>query len=249
MSERDYVVVLRDVSKAYLSSKRREPVVALNGLSLRIERGTLTAIRGASGSGKSTLLNLIGGLDSPDAGVVAVDGQDLSGLKEKELVEFRGHKVGFVFQTFDLLPNLNARENVEFAISLQNVSAHESKEKALELLDRVGLSHRSENRPSQLSGGEQQRVGIARALANEPPLILADEPTGNLDLKSRNEVVRLLVHLAKDQGTTVMIVTHDVNVSDQCDVVNTIEYGRIGKTYVPDPRIRRSFMEGESEQV
>jgi putative ABC transport system ATP-binding protein len=219
----DDLLVVEDVSRSFGS------VQALDRVNLRVARGTVVAVRGDSGSGKTTLLGLIGGLDTPDSGRVVVDGEDLASLSERELVRYRAHKVGFVFQSYHLVPWLSAQDNVEFGMEPTGIPLWESRERASELLDLTGLSARAHHRPSQLSGGEQQRVGIARALAKRPRLILADEPTGNLDRHARKIVIDYLLRAARTSGTTALIVTHDPGVADRCDVVHKLKDGRITK--------------------
>ncbi|MCI4322978.1 MAG: ABC transporter ATP-binding protein [Thermoplasmata archaeon] len=229
----DNLVVLNAVSREYPSHAGAPPVQALKKLSLRVARGSRVAIRGESGSGKSTLLNLLGGLDAPDSGEVTIDGRNLTALSERQLADYRARTVGFVFQTFQLLPTLSARENVELPMEALYAGPTERRDRAEELLQAVGMADRADHRPGRLSGGEQQRVAIARALANRPPLILADEPTGNLDKKNRRVVVSLLNQINRDFGITLIIVTHDPNVADQCNVVHLIRRGQIKREYRP----------------
>ncbi|NOU96813.1 ATP-binding cassette domain-containing protein [Paenibacillus sp. LMG 31456] len=200
-------------------------VVALQGLDLHVETGELMAIIGNSGSGKSTLLNMLGGLDRPSAGKLTVDGKDLLNLSEKELVKYKRETVGFVWQNNgrNLIPYLTALENVELPILLQG---QRKRERAMELLDAVGLSHRLKNRLNQLSGGEQQRVAIAIALANHPKLLLADEPTGSVDTKMANQILDLFRQLTKNLGITIVIVTHDPLLAKKVDRVVAIRDGK-----------------------
>ncbi len=199
-------ISLRDVVKRYRTGK--VVVEALRGVSLEIPRGEYVSIMGPSGSGKSTLMNLMGALDRPTSGSVRIDGIELSGLSDRELAVVRRKKVGFVFQQFNLISKLTALENVALPMWFSGVSRSRRMRRARELLELVGLGHRVHHKPSEMSGGEQQRVAIARALANEPEIILADEPTGNLDTSSGMEVVRLLEEL-NAQGKTLVVVTHD----------------------------------------
>ena len=187
-------------------------VAAVAGVDLEIGRGEAVALVGPSGSGKSTLLNLMGGLDRPTSGEVWVDGEDLARASQKRLVEHRKHRVGFIFQSFNLLPHRTALENVELPMTLAGLSTGERRARARELLERVGLGPREGHRPSQLSGGEQQRVAIARALTMRPQILLADEPTGNLDSATGEEVMRLLSDL-NASGLTLVLVTHDMAVA------------------------------------
>jgi putative ABC transport system ATP-binding protein len=230
------LIHVRSVSRVYPAHGDAPEVRALRKVSLDVARGSRVAIRGESGSGKSTLLNILGGLDAADSGEVVVDGQELTGLDPGRLAAYRARTVGFVFQTFQLLPMLTARENVELPMEALYTPAKERKERALELLAAVGMQERANHRPAKLSGGEQQRVAIARALANRPPLVLADEPTGNLDRRSRRRVVELLTGLTKTFGTTVILVTHDPNVSEACDLVHLLRRGQVKKTYRPERR-------------
>jgi putative ABC transport system ATP-binding protein len=221
------VVVLDKVSRVYPARGEAEEVRAVRNVSLRIRRGSRVAIRGDSGSGKSTLLNLLGGLDVASSGSVQVNGRELSRLSERQLTRYRAETVGFVFQTFNLLPTLNARENVELPMEARGVGPTERRERAVQLLQAVGMEERALHRPTRMSGGEQQRVAIARALANRPAIILADEPTGNLDRKSRRAVIRLLETVNREFGTTLIIVTHDPNTAASCEVVFRIRRGRL----------------------
>ena len=182
-------------------------VHALNNVSIEIAEGEFTALVGPSGSGKTTLLNMIGGLDSPDSGQIILNNQNISELKKKEMTSFRQNNIGFVFQAYNLIPVLSAYENAEFVMLLQGVSKNERKHRVFKLLKEVGLEDRMINKPSELSGGQQQRVAVARAVVSNPELILADEPTGNLDSTNGGEVMDLLTQLNKE-GTTIVMVTH-----------------------------------------
>ena len=201
-------------------------VKALDGIDLAIEEKDFVAIIGPSGSGKSTLMNMIGCLDTPDSGTYRLGGEDVSHLGDDALAEVRSRRIGFIFQGFNLLPKLTAQENVELPLIYQGKPAQERSRAAKEALERVGLGHRLNHRPTELSGGQQQRVAIARALAGKPTLILADEPTGNLDSKSGKEVLEMLkeVHRA---GNTIVLITHDPNVANQAARVLHIQDGRI----------------------
>ena len=194
-------------------------MVALRGVNLTVEAsGQIVVVLGPSGSGKTTLLNIIGTLDLPTHGVVRLDGRDLTTLDPRELVRLRCRKVGFVFQTFNLIPNLTALENVMLPLEFARVGGSDARSRALLLLEQVGLAHRASQVPRRLSGGEQQRVAIARALANSPELVLADEPTGNLDMSTGEEGVSLLRDLVKDEGKTLIVVTHDERLSELADI-------------------------------
>jgi putative ABC transport system ATP-binding protein len=191
-----------------------ETVRALDGVSLEVERGAFVGIAGASGSGKSTLLYLLGGLDHPTGGSIWVDGQDIASLDEDGLATFRQHKVGFIFQMFNLVSSMTALENVEFPMLFSSASPAQRRQRASQALEMVGLSDRQKHRPSELSGGQQQRVAIARSLVNDPAILLADEPTGNLDSRSGADVMVILKELNK-QGRTLITVSHDSNIISQ----------------------------------
>jgi ABC-type lipoprotein export system ATPase subunit len=201
----------RGLRKSYVMGKRTLEV--LRGVDLEIFRGDFVALRGASGTGKSTLLHLIGGLDVPNAGEIIFCGQNISRFREDELTRFRNRRVGFVFQAYHLLPELTALENVCLPARVARRPHHEAEIRARDLLDRVGLGARIEHKPSELSGGEQQRVAIARALVNEPEMLLADEPTGNLDSHTGGEIMDLLQSLRAERQTTLVIATHDNHVA------------------------------------
>jgi len=218
------MVVLEHVSKRF-EGKRQ--VVALDDVSLTVPKGEMVSIIGPSGSGKSTLLNLIGGLDRASAGDVRVDGASLSALSDDELTRVRRDKIGFVFQFFNLLPTLTCLENVGLPLHLRGWPRQKVGERARELLTLVQLSHRMEHLPEELSGGERQRVAIARALSVYPPIILADEPTGNLDTHTGVEILGLIRDLHKTLNTTVIIVTHDMNVAESCSRTIMLRDGRI----------------------
>lgn len=215
----------RNVSKSYAMGKRTLEV--LRSVSLEVARGEFLALRGASGAGKSTLLHLFGGLDSPNAGEIWFAGKNLAQSSEDELAQLRNHKVGFIFQAYHLLPELDALENVCVPARLARIPAEVAEKRGRELLARVGLSERWEHKPYELSGGEQQRVAIARALMNEPELILADEPTGNLDSHTGAEIVDLLVSLRADKNTTLIIATHDASVAARAPKVIQLVDGQI----------------------
>jgi putative ABC transport system ATP-binding protein len=198
---------MRGITKAY--RRGGQDLVVLDGLDLDVPQGDFLALMGPSGSGKSTILNLLGGLDRPDAGSVEVAGVDLNALSRGELAEWRARHVGFVFQAFNLIPVLTALENVELPLLLTPLSRRERREHAEYALDIVGLSERRDHRPRQLSGGQEQRVAIARAIATDPTMVLADEPTGDLDRASADAVMDILTRLSKEHGKTIAMVTHD----------------------------------------
>ena len=206
------------------------PVQALKDVSLELQKGEFVAIMGPSGSGKTTLLNLIGVLDKPTKGRIYIDGKDITKLKEKELTRLRRSKVGFIFQFYNLIPVLSAFENVELPMLIAGMPKEEREERAHHLLEKVGLAERKNHRPDELSGGEQQRVAIVRALANKPAVVLADEPTGDLDSKTGKEVMQALRDLSSNEGATVIVVTHDQMVADLASKIFEMRDGRIIRT-------------------
>jgi len=218
-------VVLNDVWKIYRTGKVEWP--ALRGVNLTIRRNTFTAVVGPSGSGKTTLLNIIGGLDKPTKGSVVVDGIDIARLNGRKLAEYRNKYVGFVFQLYNLLSYLTVFENIELPLAIKGISFRERRDLVLKALDVFGLRSLSNKRPLELSGGEQQRVAIARALVNMPNLILADEPTGNLDSKNAQVVVETFRKLVDEYGKTVVMVTHNVELTKYVDVVVKMKDGNV----------------------
>lgn len=206
------LIELRDVVKRYRIGEQE--ILALNGITLDIEQGEYAAIIGPSGSGKSTLMHLLGCLDTPTQGTMHLDGIDVSRASSNRLAEMRNQKIGFVFQSFNLLPKLTVQQNVELPMIYSGVSAKERSQRALEAIERVELQHRTKNTPLQLSGGQMQRVAIARALVNRPKIIFADEPTGNLDSKTGANILQLFRELSA-QGSTIVLVTHDNNIAEQ----------------------------------
>jgi putative ABC transport system ATP-binding protein len=216
---------MKGVTKDYKLGKTL--VRALRGLDTEIAKGEVVAIMGPSGSGKSTLMHILGALDVPTDGVAMIDGSDLKDLKESQLVTFRGQKVGFVFQTFNLVQTLSALQNVELPMIFQGIGKSERHRKAKDLLEKVGLADRIRHRPNELSGGERQRVAVARALANDPEIILADEPTGNLDTESGQSILDLLKLLSTRDGKTVIIVTHDPEAAEIADRIVRLRDGCI----------------------
>jgi len=218
----DIIVETHDLVKIYGDGAE---VRALDGVNLGIRRGEMVAVMGPSGSGKSTLLNMLGALDRPTSGRVLVNGQDLTTIKDVD--RFRARTVGFVFQLHNLLPTLTALENVEIPMQGQPISRRERRRRAEELLHLVGLGERMHHQPAQLSGGERQRVAVARALANKPSILLADEPTGNLDSQSGMEVMELLQKINRQQGMTILLVTHDPRVARMTQRILTMQDGRI----------------------
>ncbi|MGA3163467.1 MAG: ABC transporter ATP-binding protein [Verrucomicrobiota bacterium] len=215
----------RALAKTYTMGKRALEV--LRGVNLDVARGEFLALRGASGAGKSTLLHLIGGLDSPNAGEIRFAGQNIAAFSEHELTDFRNRRVGFVFQAYYLLPELDALENVCLPARMARVPVAQAVARGRELLSLAGLKDRMEHKPFELSGGEQQRVAIARALINEPELLLADEPTGNLDSRTGGEIIELLKNLRVEKQTTLVIATHDAKVAAHAQRVVELADGRI----------------------
>jgi putative ABC transport system ATP-binding protein len=218
------VIRLAQVSKIF---QGKNQVTALEGIDLAISRGEMVAIIGPSGSGKSTLLNLIGGLDTATSGEIEIDGSRLRGLSDDELTRLRRDKIGFIFQFFNLLPTLSCIENVSIPLHLRGWSKKQIDERSRELLQLVGLGHRTEHLPDELSGGERQRCAIARALSVYPPVLLADEPTGNLDTHTGADILKLIRDLHQRLGSTVLIVTHDIHVAESCARVVALCDGRI----------------------
>jgi len=227
------MIEVKDLRKTYILGG--EEVHALDGVSLTIKDQEFVAIEGASGSGKSTLMNMLGCLDVPDSGEVMLDGRPVKSLKENELAAIRNEKVGFIFQQFHLLAKLTALENVELPLIYQGIGMEERRKTAMEKLMKVGLEKRMDHKPGQLSGGQQQRVAIARALAAGPSLILADEPTGNLDSKSTKEIMQILEGLHRS-GRTVIIITHDNEIAEQVKRVIYIRDGRIEQDYLNEEK-------------
>jgi putative ABC transport system ATP-binding protein len=207
------VVVATQVTKSY--SMGSENITPLKAVDLTVSRGEFLALAGSSGSGKTTFLNLIGGIDVPSSGTIQVDGIGLGDLKADQLARFRAHKIGFIFQTFNLIPTLNALENVEYPLVLLGMPARERRQAALESLQRVGLEKHLKHRPGQMSGGQRQRVAIARAMVKNPLLVLADEPTANLDAKTANEILDLMGVLNQTLGTTFVFSTHDLRILER----------------------------------
>lgn len=224
-SRQEAVITATDLKRLYLLGG--EEVWALNGVDIEIFRGEYVSIMGPSGSGKSTLFNMIGGLDKPTAGTIIIDGVDIALMDQRQQAYLRCRKIGYIFQTFNLIEVMTALENVTLPMIFAGEDDDEAERRGKELLDRVGLSHRFDHRPSELSGGQQQRVAIARALANAPAIILADEPTGNLDLTTGEEIIRMLEGLKDELGVTVISATHDHKMLDASDRVVYLEDGKI----------------------
>jgi putative ABC transport system ATP-binding protein len=226
------LIELNNVSKIYDGTA--VPVKAVDEVNLKIEEGEFTAIVGPSGSGKTTLLNLIGGLDQPTNGKITIDGTDISTFKPDELINFRLHHIGFVFQAYNLIPVFTAKENVEFIMLLQKISKSEREKKAIEFLKAVGLEDRINSKPTELSGGQQQRVAVARALASTPSFVLADEPTANLDSVSADSLLDLMEDLNRDHKMTFVFSTHDNRVIQRAHRVITLRDGAVESDKVKD---------------
>jgi len=222
---------VKDVTKSFRSGDGT--VTALNGVTMTVAGGEFIAVVGRSGSGKTTLMSLLGALEQPTSGMIFVDGQDITQLGPGDLVRYRGRKIGFVFQAYNLVPNLTATENVMLPMEFIGVAKSARKARAAQLLDQVELTgDKQQRKPGRLSGGEQQRVAIARALANKPAMILADEPAGNLDSQTSSTIIELLRGLSRSEGTTVIVVTHDATIAGQADRVLRLDDGRL----LPAPR-------------
>jgi putative ABC transport system ATP-binding protein len=216
---------LSGVTKNYQKGNRQ--VAALRGVDLVIEDGEWLAVQGRTGHGKTTLLQMLGALDRPSAGIVEFDGQDLAAMREAQLTKVRAEKIGFIFQTFNLIPTLSAQENVEAALVPLHTGATQRRQRVQAALDAVGLADRARHLPSELSGGQQQRVAIARALVKEPKVLLADEPTGNLDEDTRDEIIGLLENLWRERGLTLVLVTHDSAVARRAQSVAVMRNGQL----------------------
>ena len=219
------VIDAHNISKVY--NPNTIPVYAVNNVHLHLERGEFTALVGPSGSGKTTLLNMIGGLDRPDEGNIYINGLDITKLSANELIDFRLKNIGFVFQSFNLIPVLTARENVEFIMQLQSIPKKQRDDRVFALFKEIGLEDKMDVRPSQLSGGQQQRVAVARALASKPQFVLADEPTANLDTKSASTLLDIMALLNRQENITFLFSTHDQRVIERARRVITLTDGRI----------------------
>lgn len=219
------VIDTHEISRVY--DEKTVPIRAVDGVHIHIERGEFTALVGPSGSGKTTLLNLIGGLDKPTQGKVLINGIDITNLSSSELVDFRLNNIGFVFQSFNLIPVLTAKENIEFILLLQKRPKKEREQRVLELLRQVGLEDKADKRPTELSGGQQQRVAVARALASKPQFVLADEPTANLDSVSAGNLLDLMLRLNKEENMTFLFSTHDQRVIDRARRIITLQDGKV----------------------
>jgi putative ABC transport system ATP-binding protein len=220
-----FVIDARHVHKTYEGNGL--PVKAVNGIDFQVEKGEFTAVIGNSGCGKTTLLNMIGGLDSVTSGEIRIGGVKIDAMSERELTEFRLHRIGFVFQAYNLIPVLTARENVEFIMELQGISPAERAERSRELLSEVGILDKADVRPSMMSGGQQQRVAVARALASEPDFVLADEPTANLDSHATADLLDMMLEMNQESGITFIFATHDQRVIDRARRVVELDDGMI----------------------
>jgi putative ABC transport system ATP-binding protein len=218
------LIELKDIKKTYLVGRSEYPV--LKGIDLEIEEGEFVALMGPSGSGKSTLLNIIGCLDRPTSGRFVLQGKDISRTSDQELARIRREELGFIFQTFNLIARISVQQNVEIPLMLRGISRRERRERATKLLESLNVAHRAEFGPQNISGGERQRVAIARALANDPRIIIADEPTGNLDLKNSSEVMKILNRL-HEEGRTIIMVTHNPEITGNCSRVIRLRDGRL----------------------
>lgn len=219
------IIAIENLEKSYHDSEIE--VRALNGINLNFEEGEFTAIVGPSGSGKTTLLNMIGGLDKPDCGTILIGGNDITQLSSRKLIDFRLRNIGFVFQSYNLIPVLTAMENVEFIMHLQKIPRADREKRAMELLESVGLGDRIHSRPSKLSGGQQQRVAVARALASRPAFILADEPTANLDSQSTRNLLGIMERLNHEEQVTFIFSTHDQRVVEKAHRIIVLEDGKV----------------------
>ncbi len=219
------VIDARDVYKTYEGNG--VPVHAVNGISLVVEKGEFTAIVGPSGCGKTTLLNMVGGLDSVTSGEILIGGTRIDSMSDRELTDFRLHRIGFVFQAYNLIPVLTARENIEFIMELQGVPAAERAVRSRELLEAVGIAEKADIRPSRLSGGQQQRVAVARALASTPEFVLADEPTANLDSHATEDLLDMMLEMNRQSGVTFVFATHDQRVIDKARRVVALDDGKV----------------------
>jgi putative ABC transport system ATP-binding protein len=229
------IIKLEDVWKIYKLGELELPI--LKGVSLEIARGAFVVVLGPSGSGKSTLLNMVGCLDLPTKGRVFLEGNNISKMSEDELAQIRGRKIGFIFQQFNLLQNLNALENVMIPMIFQGKSEKERQERAKSLLNSLALGNRIDHRPTELSGGEQQRIAIARSLANNPEIIVADEPTGNLDSSTGKKIMEILIDLHKNEGKTIIVVTHDPNIANYSNQVVYLKDGKIISNHLAEEKV------------
>ncbi len=227
MSNSEFVLRGEGISKSYESEQGEARLEVLKDVSIDIQKGSITSIVGSSGSGKSTLLHILGGLDKPDSGSVFWGDKLISSMNSDQLADFRNENIGFVFQFHHLLPEFTALENVAMPALIAGESLEKASERAMSLLERFGVANRKNHRPTQLSGGEQQRVSMARALMNNPPLILADEPTGNLDDKNTTTILDMLFELREQEGVTILLITHEKAIAKQSDIILEIKNGEL----------------------
>ncbi len=242
----DVIISVRNLSKVYIIGKQK--LRALNDVDIDIKKGEFCAITGPSGSGKSTLLNMLAGLEPPSKGTIIIDGEEISKLNEKNLVRFRRRKVGFIFQSFNLIPTMNCLENIALPLTFQGQAKYRRLKQAKELLKLVGLSSHAKHKPSEMSGGQQQRIGVARALVAKPAIIFADEPTGNLDSATSREILTLIKNIAREQKQTIVMVTHDLDLAQYADKIFIIVDGKItrvlgGKDPSLAPPLRRQKLD------
>lgn len=227
MPESDLILTGQNLKKSFPSKSGNEPLVVLNDVSININRGDIVCVVGASGSGKSTLLHILGGLDQPDSGIISWNGQHMYDMNTDELADFRNKKLGFVFQFHHLLPEFTALENVMMPALIQNAPFDKAQKQASDLLQRFGIAARSDHRPTELSGGEQQRVAMARALINEPDLILADEPTGNLDEENTEILLDMLFELREIDKVSILLITHEKDIAERTDYTFELSKGKL----------------------
>jgi putative ABC transport system ATP-binding protein len=237
------LIDIRDVWKIYKIGD--VDVVALRGLNFSVKKGEFVSIMGPSGSGKSTCVNMVGALDIPTKGHIYLDCKDISKMHESDLAQIRGRKIGFIFQQFNLIPTLTALENVMLPMMFQNKERTKRIERAKKLMDMVGLGDRMHHKPNELSGGQQQRVAIARALSNDPEVVLADEPTGNLDSRTGHQVIEMLNKLHEEEGKTIIMVTHDPEVAEHADRVEFLKDGQIVKSRQRLKKLEKHYLRGE----
>lgn len=240
-----YAIDIRNVWKIYQMGNVK--VIALKDLDFKVEQGEFVSIMGPSGSGKSTAVNMVGALDIPTKGHIYLEGSDIAKMSESDLAQIRGKKIGFIFQQFNLIPTLSALENVMLPMMFQNTPRSERLERAEHLLEIVGLGERTHHKPTELSGGQQQRVAIARSLANDPDVVLADEPTGNLDSRTGAQVIEMLGKLNRDEGKTIIMVTHDKKVAEHADRIEFLKDGQIVKSTKRIKKLKKHYLRGEQD--
>lgn len=243
--KKDCLIDIRNVWKIYKMGDVE--VAALRGLNFSVKKGEFVSIMGPSGSGKSTAVNMVGALDIPSKGHIFLDCKDIAKMSESDLAQIRGRKIGFIFQQFNLILTLSALENVMLPMMFQNTPRTERLERAKKLLEMVGLGDRTHHKPTELSGGQQQRVAIARALSNDPDVVLADEPTGNLDTRTGTQVMEMLAKLHKNEGKTIIMVTHDKKVADHADRIEFLKDGQIVKSTHRIKRLEKHYLRGEQD--